>query len=92
MVDRNSPTSRIEEDLSLVKKVTSNGVIVKDLNVLQADDSEVYCNQFEKNGRQFKQQLENRLKRSQGIYERTSKSPDKNLTLFQIEREQKLVK
>lgn len=54
MVDRNSPSSRIEEDFSLVKKVTSNGVIVKDMNVLQADDSEVYCNQFEKNGRQFK--------------------------------------
>ena len=54
MVDRNSPTSRIEEDLSLVKKVTSNGATVKGLSALQADDSEVYCNQFERNGRQFK--------------------------------------
>jgi radical SAM superfamily enzyme with C-terminal helix-hairpin-helix motif len=50
MVDRNSPSTRIEEDLSLVKKVTSNGGIVKDLSVLQADNSEVYCNQFERNG------------------------------------------
>ena len=72
MSEKHARSSIKHEDHALLKKVSVDNIAA--ISNLQMDNPEIINNMYEKNGRAFKAQLNNRMKRGQGIFDHTAVS------------------
>jgi len=63
MFEKSMRSTMKAEDDALIKKITSSGNFLHDVEHLQCDNTEFVNYMFEKNGRDFKAQFHHRMKR-----------------------------
>ena len=67
-IKQQSPTS-VKEEIALLDKVMTTNKMVNTYKKLQNTDGNFECHQFERNGKTFKQQLNDRLNKQKQFYD-----------------------